>query len=281
MDVGIEAGGISAFEGVEELLFVAAAQDVIADVIGFGQGIDDQVMARAVGAGLGGGGLGFLVLGFAVDDAGDSFLGVLADPFPDAHHVPAGRVHQLAALGHQFGAGAHLGAESGDDDHIVGAQARQFLLRGLGGNDLDAHVVNLVVDFRVVNDLAQKINGLGQRKDIAGGVSQVNGPFHAVTKAVFLGQLDGQQAVGAEDVALVANALDQFAAVMGQHLGLDGGHDIRAAEIDLPGRRVAGSVPSAIPMVRVVQHNRGSLARFRRVQRSNFPRRAAGFWEAD
>ena len=230
-------------------------QDVIADVIGLGECIDDEVMARAVGAGLGGGGLGFLVLGLAVDDAGDPFLGVLADPFPDAHHVAASRVHQAAAFGLKFGARAHLGAKGGDDHHVVGLEPLQFLLGGFGRNDLDAHVVNLVVDFRVVDDFAEKINGLGQREDIAGGVGKVNGAFHAVTKAEFLGQLDGEKAVGAEDVALVANALHQFAPVMGQDLGLDRGHDIRAAEIDLLLRRAGVSVPGAVPVLRVVRHN--------------------------
>ena len=106
---------------LQKFLLVAAVQDVIADVIGFGQIIDDQIMARAVGGGLGGGGLGFLVFGLAVDDAGDAFLGVLADPFPDAHHVPAGGIHQFAAFGDQLVCVCHLGAESGDDDHVARA----------------------------------------------------------------------------------------------------------------------------------------------------------------
>jgi hypothetical protein len=58
---------------------------------------------------------------------------------------------------------------------------------------------------------------------------------------------------------------------MGQHLGLDRSHDIRAAEIDLSWRRSAVSVPATIPIpipiLRVVQHIPGSLARFGRAQR--------------
>ena len=46
VDVRIEAGGISAFESLQKFLFVAAVEDVVADVIGLGQGIDDQIMAR-------------------------------------------------------------------------------------------------------------------------------------------------------------------------------------------------------------------------------------------
>ena len=72
MHVGIEAGGVGAFEFLEELLLVAALADVLADVIGFVQREDDEVVRAAVFAdGLRDGGLGFLVPGLAVDDAGD------------------------------------------------------------------------------------------------------------------------------------------------------------------------------------------------------------------
>ena len=74
MDVGIKPFGIGAFELFKKLGFVAAVQNVVADVIGFREGEDDEIMAVAVGARLRGGGLGFLVPGLAVDDAGDASL---------------------------------------------------------------------------------------------------------------------------------------------------------------------------------------------------------------
>jgi hypothetical protein len=58
----------------------------------------------------------------------------------------------------------HFRAERRDDDDIPRFQPGQFLLRGLGRNDLDAHVANLVVDLRVVDDFAQQINGFGRRE---------------------------------------------------------------------------------------------------------------------
>ena len=48
MHIGIEAGGVRTAEFVEKLLLVAAVPDVIADVIGIGEGKHDQVMAFAV-----------------------------------------------------------------------------------------------------------------------------------------------------------------------------------------------------------------------------------------
>ena len=190
-------------------------------------------MARSVGGGLGGGGLGFLVLGLAVDDAGHALARILPHPLPDAHHVPAGRVHQFASLGHQLLLGLHLRPEGRDDDHVPGLQSRQFRVRRLGGNDLNAHVANLVVDLRVVDDFPQQINRFGRRKDPAGGVGQVDGALDPVAKAEFLGQLDGQQAVGGKDVALFANAVDQVAPVMREHLGLHGLHHIGPAQVYL------------------------------------------------
>jgi hypothetical protein len=53
---------------------------------------------------------------------------------------------------------------------------------------------------------------------------------------------------------------------MGEHLGLDGGHNIGAAKVDFLWRRAGVSIPGAIPIpiLRVVRHNEESLARMGR-----------------
>ena len=127
MNVRIEPLRIGAFEFLQELGFVAAVQDVIADVIGFRQSEDDEVMSAAIGPGLRAGGFGFLVPGFAVNDAGDGILGILAHAFPNAHHVAAGRVHEQAAFFFEFLARGDFRAESRDDDDVVGLEADRFL----------------------------------------------------------------------------------------------------------------------------------------------------------
>ena len=90
-----------------------------------------------------------------------------------------------------------------------------------------------------MDDFAQQINRFGGGKDLPGGVSQIDGPFHAVTKAKFLGQFDGEQPIGRQDVALVQDAIDQIAAIMGHHLGLHRLHHIRSAEVNLLRRSTA------------------------------------------
>jgi len=229
--VGVKTRRIGALELLQKLLLASAVADVIADVIGFPQIIYDKIVARPVRGGLGSRGLGFLVFGLAVDDAGDALLGVLTHALPHAHDVAAGGIDQIAALGGQFCPGFDLGAKGRDDDHIACVQLRHFILGRLGGDDVNAHVADLVIDLRVVDDLAQEINRFGWRKDFAGGVSQVDGALDAVAKPEFLGQFDRQQAVGREDMALGADAVDQVAAVMREDLGLDGFHDIGPAQI--------------------------------------------------
>src|SRR5438046_1606308 len=80
MDVRVKTRRVSAFELFQKRLLVAAIQNVVADAIRLGEIINDQVMAGAVRGGLRGCGLRFLVLGFAVNDAGHRILRVLADP---------------------------------------------------------------------------------------------------------------------------------------------------------------------------------------------------------
>jgi hypothetical protein len=160
VDIGVEAIGIGALEFLEKLLFVAAVDDVIADVIGFGEGKDDEVMALAGGGGPGGGGFGFLVPGFAVDDAGDGLVGILAHPFPDAHDVAAGGIHKAAPFLFEEPHGCDLGAEGGDNDDIVGFEVFDAGVLFLAGEELDAHGADLVIDLGVMDDFAENIDGL-------------------------------------------------------------------------------------------------------------------------
>ena len=204
--------------------------DVVADVIGFGEREHHEVMAAAVGRRLRTGGLGFLVPGLAVDDAGDLVLGVLPHALPDAHHVAAGRVHEAAAFVLELLPRRDLRAEGGNDDNVVLLQVLDVRVLLLAGEELDAHGADLVVHLRVVDDFAEDVDRLAG-KDLAGGIGQVNGALDAVAKAEFLGQLDGQIA-GRKHMAAGANALDQVAAIMREHLGLHGRHDIGAAEVD-------------------------------------------------
>src|ERR1017187_5160273 len=104
-------------------------------------------------------------------------------------------------------------AKGGNDRHVAGLQSCQFILGRLGRNDLDAQVANLVVDFRVVNDLTEQVNGFFRRKIFSRRVGEINRALDAVAKAEFLREFDGEVA-GGDHVAVGTDALDDFAAVM-------------------------------------------------------------------
>ena len=166
-----------------------------------------------------------------MDDAGDLVLGILPHALPDAHHVAAGRIHEPAAFGLELLPRRDFRPEGGDDDDVVFLQVRDVGVLLLAGEELDAHGADLVVDLRVVDDLAENIDRL-LGKDLARGIGQVNGALDAVAEAELLGELDGQVA-GGKDMPAGADALDQVAAIMREDLRLHRRHDIRAAEVDL------------------------------------------------
>ena len=91
---------------------------------------------------------------------------------------------------------------------------------------------DLRVDLRVVDDLAEDEQPLAlEFLALARGVGEVDGAFHPVAKAELLGQ-PHRQPGRRQDAALRADALDEFAAVVGFHLRLDGGHDVGRAQVD-------------------------------------------------
>src|SRR5579862_1072622 len=228
--IGVEPGGMGAPEALQELGLVAAAADVVANVVGLIQRQDDEVMAVAVEYGAGARGFRFLVLGFAVNDGCGVFVGVLAHPLPDTHHVAAGGVDDLAAALLQLRERGDFRPERGDDDHVLGGEVVDLRLAPFADEVLDAERGNLLVDLRVVDDLAQDEEP-AILENLARGVGQVDGPLDPVAEAELLRQLQGYP-LEADDAPAGAQPLDDLAAVVRFNLRLHGGHDIRRAEVD-------------------------------------------------
>ena len=119
-DAGRDRNPANALRGIfQERLLVAAVPDVIADIIGVGEREHDEIMTLAVAERARAGGLGFLVLGLAVDDGSGGFARVFAHAFPDTHDVAAGGVDDLAAAFFDLLQGGKLGAEGGNDHDVV------------------------------------------------------------------------------------------------------------------------------------------------------------------
>ncbi len=238
--VGIEPGRVSALELLEEFLLVAALADVVADVIGFRQRENDEIMGAAVVAdGLRNGRLGLLVPGLAVDDRGGALVTILPHALPDAHHVAAGRVDLVTADVLETVEHLHFRAERGDDDHVLLGQAVEVVDPARFLELLDAHVAELVVDFGVMDDFPEQVD-IVALEDLGGGVGEVDRAFDAVAKAEDLRQLD-RQPVGREVRLGMAQVFHHRAAVVAFHLFLHELHDLRGAKVHaLLGCRRAG-----------------------------------------
>src|ERR1019366_10464431 len=173
----------------------------------------------------------FFVPGLAVDDACDLVFGVLPDPLPDAHRIPAGRIDEPAAPGFELLPHRDFRSKGGNDDYVVFLQVRDVGILLLAGEKLDAHGADLVVDLRLMDDFAENINRL-QREDFASGIGQIDGSLNTIAEAELLGELDGQ-VTRRKDTPAAPDALNQVAAIVRQDLGLNRRHDIWTAEIDL------------------------------------------------
>src|SRR5881398_2107587 len=127
-----------AFEFLQERLLVAAAADVVTNVIGIGKREHDQIMAATVAQCAGTGGLGLFVLGFAVNDGRNRFAGIFAHAFPNAHHVAARGIDDLAAAVFDLLLDRQLGSKRWDDHDVFRSKIRNVGLFIFAGEILNA-----------------------------------------------------------------------------------------------------------------------------------------------
>src|SRR5215472_19370944 len=97
MHVRVEPGRVGTFKPVEKRLLISAVADVFTDVIGVFKRQHYPIISAPVAERARTGGLRLFVLGFTVNYGSDRFARILADPFPDAHHVTARGIDNLAA----------------------------------------------------------------------------------------------------------------------------------------------------------------------------------------
>jgi hypothetical protein len=164
------------------------------------------------------GGPRFFVMHFSVDDRREAVLRVAPDVLPDVQHRSACRVDERAALRFQLRELADRHAEGGQDDDVVLPERRAIFawIR----QDADAARTELIVDVRVVDDLAGQENAL-VRKLLARLVRVVDRAIDAVAEAEFRREMDRQTA-GLIDMPRVPNLIDDSAVVGGGQLGLNG-----------------------------------------------------------
>ncbi len=185
--IGVEAVADASGEACEEGVAVAEASDVLGDGVAVVEGEDDEVVAAAgVAEGARGGGAGFLVGGFAVDDGREVAFGVVADPAPDGHDIAAGGVDGGAAAFCDLLHDGGFSAEGWDDDDIVWVEGFEFVVGWPAGEEADVHFAELAIDLRVVDDFAEE-EEIAAGEDLACGVGEVDGAFDAVAEAELFG----------------------------------------------------------------------------------------------
>src|SRR5581483_7979154 len=117
-----------ALEFFEERMLVATVPDIIANVIGVLEGEHDNIMSASIAERARTGRLGFLVLGFAVNNGSRRLAGVFANSLPDAHHVSASGINDLAAAIFDLTLNGQFSAESRHDHHVFRPKIRNVRL---------------------------------------------------------------------------------------------------------------------------------------------------------
>jgi hypothetical protein len=149
--------------------------------------------------------------------------------FPHAHHVAARRIHDLAALLLDPRERRHVGAESRHDHHIICQEVMHLRLLVFAEQVLDPERHDLLVDFRVVDDLSEDeqapvLEDLGRR------IREIDRPLDAVAKAKLLRETH-RHAFAAQRPTGRTQSLDDLAAIVVLDLRLHLFHHLRVAEV--------------------------------------------------
>src|SRR5436309_6686868 len=233
--VGIEIGRHLALELLEKLLPRPPSLDVLADDLGLVHIPHDEVFAARVFVHLARGGLRLFVVVLAVDQSGEAVARVHLDALPDVQHRTTRRIDEHASDRPQPLEVPHRDAECREDYDVAGVHRAEVELAippFWPVQELDAHRGELLIDVRVVNDLADQegalVGELGARF-----VRVLDCAVHAVTESELAGEPE-RQVADLERVSRLANEIDDAAVVIGGECALDRAFEAESfAEIGL------------------------------------------------
>ncbi len=143
-------------------------------------------------------------------------LRVAPHVLPDVQHRPARRVDERAAAALERLQHRDRDAERGQDDDIVSAEP---IDRFTGiGEEADAHRPQLLVDVRVVDDLAGQVHAaIG--KALARLIRVVDGAVDAVAEAELTRQMHRQAAGAVREVGALDLVDERAVVIVRQHAG--------------------------------------------------------------
>src|ERR1051326_2138789 len=152
------------------------------------------------------------MLGLAMNNRGHALAGIFAHPFPNAHDIAAGGVDNLAAVIPDLLQNGQLRAEGGEDNYVLRLQFGNVRLFIWTGQVFDSERRDLLVDFRIVNNLANDEEA-AIFENLARGVGQIDGTLDSVTKAKLFRKPHCDIA-HRNNSAVASHAIDDIAAVM-------------------------------------------------------------------
>src|SRR6476646_9905569 len=126
-----------AIKSFQERLPISTAPDVIANVICIRQRQDDEIVSATIAESARTRGFGLFVLRLPVNDGCSRFTRVFAYSLPNAHHVPASRINNLAAAILDLLLDRQFGTKRRHDDDILGAEIGDVRLLIFPGEILD------------------------------------------------------------------------------------------------------------------------------------------------
>src|SRR6476620_11212704 len=120
--VWIEAWRMRALKSFQERLSISTAPDVIANVIGICQRQDNEVVSATIAESARTRGFGLFVFRLPVNNGCSRFTCVFAYSLPNAHHVPASRINNLATAILDLLLDRQFGSKRRHDDDVVGTE---------------------------------------------------------------------------------------------------------------------------------------------------------------
>src|SRR5882762_435385 len=233
--VGIEARRHLAFELLQKLLPRPPSLDVLADDPCLIHIPHHEVIAAGIFVDLAGRGLRFFVVVLAVDQGGEAVARVHLDALPDVQDRSARRVDEHAADRAQALEVPHRHAKRRENHDVAGAHGAEVELtippfRPV--QEFDAHRGEVLVDARVVDDLADQERALAGKLG-ARFVRILDRAVHAVTEAELAGEPECHVA-DLQRVSRLADEIDDTAVIIGRKRAFDRAFEAEAfAEVGL------------------------------------------------
>src|SRR6476469_1970202 len=111
-----------ALKSFQERLSISTAPDVIANVIGICQRQDDEVVSATIAESARTRSFGLFVLRLPVNDGCSRFTCIFAYSLPNAHHISASRINNLAAAILDLLLDRQFGSKCRHDDDVLGTK---------------------------------------------------------------------------------------------------------------------------------------------------------------